>query len=81
MVLLVSDGTRVNVSSTPAEGYAVEDISVSDMDGNAVECEENENNVSFEMSGARIVEGSFSMVENVTNDVEEKILANLKMMK
>lgn len=72
VVLLVSEGTRVNVSSTPVEGYAVEGISVSDMDGNAVECEESENNVSFEMSGARIVEGSFSMVENDTNDVEEE---------
>lgn len=72
VVLLVLEGTRVNVSSTPVEGYAVEGISVSDMDGNAVECEESENNVSFEMSGARIVEGSFSMVENDTNDVEEE---------
>lgn len=62
-VLLVSEGTEVNVSSAPVEGYAVEGIRVSDTDGNAVECVEDANNVSFEMSDARLVEGSFSVVE------------------
>lgn len=71
MVLLVAEGTEVNVSSTPIEGYAVEGINVSDMDGDAVECVEDSNNVSFEMSDARLVEGSFSMVEEGTGNLED----------
>ena len=73
MVLLVSEGTEVNVSSTPVEGYAVDGISIVDMDGNAVECVEDADGVSFEMSGARLVEGSFYMVEEGINNVEENI--------
>lgn len=62
VVLLVSEGTEVNVSSTPIEGYAVDGISVSDMDGNAMECIEDADGISFEMSNAMLVEGSFSVV-------------------
>lgn len=71
-MLLIKEGTEVMVSSTPVEGYAVDGISVVDMNGDVMECIEDEDGVSFEMSNAMLVEGSFSVVEQGINGVKEE---------
>lgn len=77
MVLLIPEGVKVKVSAIPEKGYITEDISVSDIDGNAIECVEDADSVSFEMSGGRLVEGSFTRIEEGSSE-EDDIISELE---